>query len=57
MPKYDLFIAGHWRDYPEVKKALNSVQALNTKATVSGYSINFIFHQLGVISDRNSVAM
>lgn len=32
MAKYDFFIAGRWRNYPEVKKALGSVRAHNKAA-------------------------
>ncbi len=32
MSKYDFFIAGRWRNYPEVKKALDLVRANNKTA-------------------------
>jgi hypothetical protein len=32
MSKYDFFIAGRWRNYSEVKKALDSVRAYNKTA-------------------------
>jgi hypothetical protein len=32
MSKYDFFIAGRWRNYPEVKKALDSVRVHNKTA-------------------------
>lgn len=32
MSKYDFFIAGRWRNYPEVKKVLDSVRAHNKTA-------------------------
>src|SRR4051812_16246499 len=32
MSKYDFFIAGRWRNYSEVKKALDSVRAHNRTA-------------------------
>ncbi len=32
MAKYDFFIVGRWRNYPEVKKALDSVRAHNKVA-------------------------
>jgi hypothetical protein len=32
MSKYDFFIAGRWRNYPEVKKVLDAVRAANKTA-------------------------
>jgi hypothetical protein len=32
MAKYDFFIAGRWRNYPEVKKVLDTVRAQNKSA-------------------------
>jgi len=32
MSKYDFFVAGRWRNYPEVKKALDCVRAHNKTA-------------------------
>lgn len=32
MAKYDFFIAGRWRNYPEVKKVLDTIRSLNKTA-------------------------